>query len=69
MNQLPPEFSKFIPLLIPILVIQLGLQIFALIDLYRQPKTSLPKWVWVIIILLGEIIGPILYFIVGRKGD
>lgn len=53
--------------MIPILIIQFGLQILALIDLYRQPTVRGPKWVWVLIIILGELLGPILYFFIGRK--
>ncbi len=61
---------KFLPLLIPILLIQLGLQIYALIDLYRQSTVrGGSKWIWVAIIILFEIFGPIIYFFVGRKEE
>lgn len=59
--------SRMILLLIPILVIQIGLQIAALIDLYRQPSVRGPKWVWVLIILLGELLGPLIYFFFGKR--
>jgi hypothetical protein len=61
------ELQPYIPLLIPILLLQLGLVIVALWDLARQPATQGPKWVWVLIIVLVNIIGPILYFVVGRR--
>ncbi len=61
------DLAKILPLLIPILIIQLGLQISALIDLYRQPSVRGPKWAWVLIIILGELLGPILYYFIGRK--
>ncbi len=63
------DIAKILPLLIPVLLIQFGMQIYALIDLYRQPAEQIrsSKWLWVAIILLGEIIGPIVYFIVARK--
>lgn len=63
------DWSKIIPLLIPILIIQIGLQIYALIDLYRQEQVRGPKLLWVFIILLGEILGPIVYFMVARKEE
>jgi hypothetical protein len=65
------DLIKFWPLLIPILIIQLGLQIYALVDLFRHPDAQIkgPKWLWVIIIVLGEIIGPILYLIIARKEE
>ena len=61
------QLKDYIPLLIPIIVIQLGLMIAALVDLVRRPNVNGPKWMWVLIIMLVNIIGPIIYFVVGRK--
>jgi hypothetical protein len=58
---------KYLPLLIPIAVLQLILMVVALVDLSRREKTRGPKWVWALVIVLGELLGPILYFIIGRK--
>jgi hypothetical protein len=69
MDIIPSDVLKFIPLLIPIVLIQLGLEIAAIVDLIRQPSTRGPKWVWVLIILFVNLIGPILYFILGRKEE
>jgi hypothetical protein len=63
------SLSNMLPILIPILVIQLILLIVSLVDLIRIEKTNGPKWVWVLIILFINIIGPILYFVVGRRND
>ena len=63
------DWSKLLPLLIPILIIQIGLQIYALIDLSRQEQVRGSKLLWVLIIILGEIIGPIIYFIFARKEE
>jgi len=63
------QLSDLLPLLIPIIVIQLGLMIAALIDLIRRPKVKGPKWMWVLIIMFVNFIGPIIYFIVGREED
>lgn len=63
------DFSKLIPLLIPILVIQIGLQIYALVDLYRQPSVRGSKALWAVIIILGEILGPIIYFIFAKREE
>jgi hypothetical protein len=35
--------------------------------LIRREKTKGPKWVWALVIILGELIGPIIYFIFGRE--
>jgi len=58
---------EYLPLLIPILIIQLLLIIFALIDLARRDQTRGPKWVWVLVILFVNMIGPIIYFLLGRE--
>ncbi|GIK55871.1 MAG: PLDc_N domain-containing protein [Chloroflexi bacterium] len=60
------QLRPYIPLLIPILLIQLALVIAALVDLLRREKTKGPKWLWVLIILFFNMIGPIVYFVVGR---
>lgn len=56
-----------IGILAPLLIIQFILMIVALIDLIRTEETNGPKWVWLLIILLVTTIGPILYFIIGRR--
>jgi hypothetical protein len=38
-----------------------------LIHLARREKTRGPKWLWVIVIVLGELLGPIIYLLVGRE--
>ncbi|MGE8204215.1 PLDc N-terminal domain-containing protein [Heyndrickxia sp. NPDC080065] len=54
-------------LIAPIILIQLVLVIVAIIDLIRVKQANGPKWLWVIIILFLSIVGPIIYFIVGRR--
>jgi hypothetical protein len=63
------ELQKYIPLLIPVLVIQLVLMIAALVDLIRREQTRGPKWVWALVILFVNFIGPIIYFVAGRKEE
>ncbi len=53
--------------LLPILVIQLALMIFALVDLIKNPNPNGPKWMWGIVIVVINIIGPILYLVLGRR--
>jgi len=61
--------STLLPLLIPILVVQLALIAAALWDLYHREKTRGPKLVWVFIILFVNMIGPIIYFVFGRDKE
>ena len=59
--------KEFIPFLIPIAIIQLGLMIYALVDLLKRERTKGPKWMWGLIIVLVNIIGPVLYLLIGRE--
>ena len=62
------KISELLPFIIPLVLLQLTLMIVALVDLIRREKTRfVPKWAWAIIIVLGELIGPIIYFIFGRE--
>ena len=61
--------SQYLPLLIPILIIQLALVVVALLDLSRRSATRGPKWVWVLVILFVNVIGPIIYFAIGREDE
>ena len=61
------KFLQYLPFIIPLVLLQLILMIVALVDLIRREKTRGPKWVWAIVIILGELIGPIIYLIFGRE--
>lgn len=56
-------------LIAPFLVIQLILMIVALVDWVKINETRGPKIMWIFIIIFINIIGPVLYFIIGRKDD
>jgi hypothetical protein len=60
------QIRQFLPFLIPILILQLVLLVVALLDLARRERTRGPKWVWVLVIVFVNIIGPILYLMLGR---
>lgn len=61
------EFLKYLPLLIPLLLLELGLVIYCLVDLARREQTRGPKWLWAVIIVVGSLWGPIVYLLAGRK--
>ena len=63
------EALKFLPLLIPIIIIQYGVMIFALVQLFRNEATYLPKWGWALIIIFINIIGPVVFLIAGKKKE
>lgn len=64
------EFLKEnISLLAPLIILQVVLFIIGLVDLLRRDSQQVRwgiKWPWVIILLIN-IIGPLIYFVFGRK--
>jgi len=63
------EVLKFLPLAIPIIIIEYGLMIYALVQLFRNESAYLPKWGWALIIVFFGIIGPVVFLIIGKKKD
>jgi hypothetical protein len=58
---------QIILLAIPLVLIELGLLAFALFDLIKRKSVKGGnKWVWGLIIVVVNFIGPIVYLIVGR---
>ena len=63
------ELIKFIPFLIPLLVIEIGLIVFIIIDISKKKKTkTFNPFIWILISVLfsSTFIGPVLYIIFGR---
>ena len=61
------SFTRFLPFLIPIALIELVLLAAALWDLAHREHTRGPKWVWAAIIVFVSLFGPIAYFMLGRE--
>jgi len=64
--------AKYRAYLLPVLIVQVVFQIIALVDLARCPPEEIrghTKSLWVVIIIIFEILGPIIYFIFGKKYD
>jgi hypothetical protein len=63
------NFMKYLPLLVPIFLVELVLMAIAILDLVRRQKTHGPKWVWALVIFLVQMIGPIVYLVMGREEE
>ncbi|MBB4824705.1 preprotein translocase subunit YajC [Sporosarcina luteola] len=61
------DWMTIIPILLPFVLIAGLLILFALIDLYRNRHRRENVLMWTLIIIFINTIGPILYFILGRK--
>ena len=58
-----------LPFIVPLVILQVALVIFALYDLTRPERRVRgdSKLLWGLIIVLGEIVGSLIYFLVGRE--
>ncbi|MFT4138038.1 MAG: PLD nuclease N-terminal domain-containing protein [Bacillus sp. (in: firmicutes)] len=61
------DIMAFLPIILPVIAVGALLVLIAFIDLYRHRKTRKNVLVWTLIILFVNILGPILYFVIGRK--
>jgi hypothetical protein len=63
------KLEQIVALVLPIVLIQLGLMVVALIDLEREERRVRGgnKVIWALIIVFLNVIGPILYLTVGRE--
>jgi hypothetical protein len=61
--------TTLVLLLAPLVLIELGLLVFALVDLLRPERRVAggSKLVWALVIVLIGTIGPLVYLIVGRR--
>jgi hypothetical protein len=59
-----------LPFLIPLIIIELTLMIVALVSIVRHNSFKVGnRVIWILVVVLINIIGPILYFILGRKDE
>ena len=59
-----------VAIVIPLALIQLGLIVYALFDLAKRPAAAVAgnsKLLWVVVILVFSLIGPLAYLVAGRK--
>lgn len=61
---------EYLPFLIPLVILQYGLAIFAIVHIIKHPNYKFGNQVmWIILSLFLSFIGPILYFMFGKGDD
>jgi heme/copper-type cytochrome/quinol oxidase subunit 4 len=60
---------KYLPLLIPIVVLELALTIVALVHMLKHKKFKFGNLTLWVILAFVQIVGPILYFTIGKADD
>lgn len=62
------DIQQYFPLLIPVVVIEYGLLATALIHVLRHRNYKVGnRALWVVVVIFVQIVGPILYFVLGRE--
>jgi hypothetical protein len=62
-------FTEALPFILPLLALQLiliGVSLWDLTRPERQVKGG-NKWVWALVIVFGQLVGPLVYLFVGRE--
>lgn len=63
------QLRQVLPLLLPLMVLQLALLLLAIVDLFREERKVrfVGKPIWALVIVFVNIVGPLAYFFVGRE--
>ncbi len=62
--------KEMLPFLIPLALLQIALMVIALVDLVRRKRVKGDsKILWVVLIVFINIIGPIIYLLLGREEE
>lgn len=62
--------KEMLPFLIPLVLLQIALMVIALVDLVRRKRVKGDsKILWVVLIVFINIIGPIIYLLLGREEE
>jgi Phospholipase_D-nuclease N-terminal len=65
----PNISTNVLLILLPLALIELGLVVFSLVDLFKPERRVIGdnKLIWALVIVLVGTIGPIVYLLAGRK--
>ncbi len=61
--------TETVLLLLPLITIQVGLAIYCAVKIFREGVENLNKWAWLAICLFVNLLGPVIFLIVGRKKE
>jgi hypothetical protein len=61
------ELVEYLPFLIPVVIAELALAVVAVVHVLKHPRYRFGnQTAWILVVLLIQIIGPVLYFTIGR---
>lgn len=65
-----PDLVPYLPYIIPLVIVQLTLMLVALLHVLSHEHFKRgSKMMWVLVVIFINIIGPILYFVIGRTDE
>jgi hypothetical protein len=68
--QLYDLLVSLLPVLVPLALIEIILMVSALVSIFRHTSYKVgTRALWVVVVILVNIIGPILYFALGRAEE
>lgn len=63
-------FTKDMLLILsPLLLLQIGLTVYCGIKIFKEGVQNLNKWAWFCICIFINVIGPVLFLLVGRRKE
>lgn len=63
-------FKENLPIFLPLVILELILMVTAVRHVLKHPHYRFgSKGVWLLIVILIQIIGPVIYFVFGRGDD
>ena len=64
------NIKEYLPFLIPVIIIESALMLTSLIHVLRHKEYRFGnRLLWVILVIFVQIIGPVAYFVFGRKEE
>ena len=63
------DIQEYLPILVPLILLQFGLQIAAIVHILKHDKYNKGNRVLWIVLSFVQFIGPVLYFIIGKSDE
>ncbi|MFD1431429.1 PLDc N-terminal domain-containing protein [Lacticaseibacillus yichunensis] len=60
-------FMEYLPFFIPLIILEVALMLTAVVHVLRHPHYRFGnKALWLVIVILFQLVGPVVYFVFGR---
>ena len=59
--------KEMILMILPLVALQLGLAVYCVVKICKEGVRNLSKWLWLVICIIPNLLGPVLFLMLGRK--